>query len=129
MKKESSSSEKKLTMTVLKDESIQLAVFWVLLTATLQAVFFKESLDVVAKTSSALFWMFVLPGFTVMYYWFRNFSFVERVVLGIMISAAVVGIFGYYLGLVGIHTRVNGMIIPLMGIAVGSALIAKNVER
>jgi hypothetical protein len=132
LKKEESSSEKnedkKLSTGVLKEEGISLIILLATFTVILQLVFFKEPILNTIRVSLSIFWMFLFGGFMIFYYWFSEFSFVERIVLGIALSSAAVGIAGYYAGLIGIHTSVHGILIPLIETAIGLYLIAQKLK-
>lgn len=77
-------------------------------------LFYKESFLIVLRTVLAFFWLFILPGFSLMYYWHEKLSFLERLIIGIAVSASVIGISSYYLGLLGLHIKYHGVILPAL---------------
>lgn len=136
MKKENSTSEEgkeletaKLDVSVLKKDFSQLGIFLVLFITILQIVFYKESLITTGRVSLSIFWMFIIPGFMIMYYWFEKFSFIERIILGTILSAGIVGIIGYYMGLLGLPTQVHGILIPLAEVGIGSWIISRKLKE
>ncbi len=92
--------------------------------AVLQAVFFAENVFTTLKTVSVLFWLFVLPGIGITYLW--DLDFIERLPLSVAISAAVVGITSYYLGLAGIDVKASSVILPAVCITIGLLVIFRN---
>ena len=99
----------------LKYIGIALALVFVALKVT----FYKESLLVVLRTSVSLFWLFILPGYSLMLYWREKLQFLERLVIGIALSAAVIGIVSYYLGLAGLHIKYHTVLLPALLIVIG----------
>jgi len=80
-------------------------------------LFYKENLIIILRTVFALFWMFALPGYAVMYYWHDKLSFLERFIIGIALGIAVIGIASYYLGLIGLNIKYH-VVLPLVIILV-----------
>jgi uncharacterized membrane protein len=103
----------------LKNESLWLLVLLAVSLILFKIVFYKESILAILKTALSLYWLFVLPGFALMYYWEKKLGFAERFVIGIFVQAAIVGILSYYLGLLGLHVKYSGIIIPILSLLVG----------
>ena len=85
----------------------------------MKIVFYKESIGIILGFTLSLFWLFVLPGLALMYYWHDKLKFGERLIVGTALSAALIGTLSYYTGLLGIHSRTHGIILPLLLIAIG----------
>ena len=83
-------------------------------------IFFKENLLVLLGFVASLFWLFVLPGYVIMIYWREKLEFMERFVIGVALAAAIIAIFSYYLGLIGINIKYHGIIMPLALIIIGA---------
>ena len=109
----------------LKKEWMYVALLLVALIVLLKIIFHSESLGVVLRTAISFFWMLVLPGFTWMYIWKDKLGFGERFIISIPLSAAVVGILSYHLGLIGLHTKYHGALIPILILAAGILVILK----
>lgn len=90
--------------------------------------FYKESFVVVIRTVFSLFWLFVLPGFSLMYYWHDKLSFLERLIIGVALGAALIGSISYYLGLLGLHIKYHGIILPVLFLIVAFIIIVKKKE-
>ena len=86
-------------------------------------VFFRENPIATIRTFSSLFWIFVLPGITITYLWKMNF--LERIVVSIAISSAIMGIFSYYLGLVGLHVGLSSILLPPLFMIIGFLFVNK----
>lgn len=81
--------------------------------------FFKEGFIILIRNVLSIFWLFVLPGYFLMLYWKEKLEFTERFVIGIVLSAAIIGIFSYYLGLIGLNIKYHTIVLPLILIFIG----------
>jgi len=91
----------------------KLGILFVLLVMIFKVAFFNENIIVLVRVVFALYWLFILPGFLIMSYW--KLSFLERLVVGMTLSAAFLGVFGYYLGILGFHSSYQWLLsIPLI---------------
>jgi uncharacterized membrane protein len=88
-------------------------------------IFYKENISVVLRTVFGLFFTLILPGFMLMYYWFEKLDFLERLIIGFPVSAAVTGIFSYYLGIIGINAKYHVFILPPIMIIAGAVIAIK----
>ncbi len=81
--------------------------------------FFKESFANILRAAAGFIWLFIIPGWFLMSYWRNKLTFTQRMLFGTMISAALTGMFSYYLGLwvLGISKQI--ILLPLALIAVG----------
>ena len=96
-----------------------IGILFLLALIIFKIAFFKENLIVLLRNVLSLFWLFVLPGYFIMLYWKEKLSFAERFVIGIALSAAIIGIFSYYLGLMGLNIKYHTIVLPLVLILVG----------
>jgi len=83
----------------------------------LQVLFYKEATITVFRVSASFFWILVLPGFGITYLW--DLEFPERFTISVPISAAIIGIFSYYLGLVGVHVKTSLYLLPIISLIAG----------
>lgn len=99
-----------------------IGILFLLALVIFKIAFFNESLFVILRIVLALFWIFVLPGYFIMLYWNEKINFLERFVVGISLSAAIIGIFSYYIGLLGLNIKYHMVLLPvvltLMGIII-----------
>ena len=103
----------------LKKEFSYIGILFVLFILIFKIIFFKENLIVVFRTVISIFWIFIIPGYFILFYWHEKFNFTERFIIGIALSSAVIGIFSYYLGLIGLNIKYHTIILPLTIILVG----------
>lgn len=103
----------------IRKESFHLLILFAIVAILFKIVFYNESVLVVVRTVFAIFWLFVIPGFYLMFYWSNELEFLERVVIGIAVSAAVVGISSYFLGLIGLNLKYHGIILPIFCLVIG----------
>ena len=76
--------------------------------------FFKETFFILFRTVLSLFWLFALPGYFIMLYWREKLGFLERFIIGIALSAAIISIFSYYFGLIGLNIKYHAVALPLI---------------
>jgi hypothetical protein len=94
----------------IKKESINLLSILVALILILKLVLFKESLFALTKFSLAIFWLFLIPGFFFMYIWDDKLNFIERIIISVPLSSALIGIASYNLALFGMHIKYHGFL-------------------
>lgn len=82
-------------------------------------VYYKDPLLTSLRFAASLFWMFVLSSYFIMLYWKDKLDFTERLIIGIGLSAAVIGIASYYIGLMGLNISYHGIFLPLIMIVTG----------
>lgn len=110
---------KKEVFETVKKELMLIGLSFLLLLVIFKLVFFKENLLVLFRNVLSLFWLFVLPGYFVMLYWKEKLNFLERFVIGIALAAGIIGIFSYYLGLIGLNVKYHTVLLPLTIIIAG----------
>ena len=102
----------------IKQEVQSLLLTLVILTMILQIVFYKESLITTLKTSLSLFWLFMLPGFALMFHYHEKLDFLQRLIIGTGLGFAIIGTFSYLIGVLGLHIRYHSILLPVLLIAV-----------
>lgn len=102
-----------------KKELRDVAIFFILALILFKVVFFKEALLVLFKFVLSLFWLFVLPGYFIMLYWKDKIDFIERLIVGVALSAAITGVLSYYIGIAGLNLKYHFILIPSLSIIVG----------
>ena len=104
---------KKEVFELVKKELQYIGILFLLVSIIFKIAFFKEDLVVLLRNVLSLFWLFALPGYFIMLYWKEKLGFLERFVIGIALSAAMIGIFSYYLGLIGLNIKYHTIIFPI----------------
>ena len=110
---------KKEVFELVKKELQYIGILFLLVLIIFKIAFFKEDIVVLFRNVLSLFWLFALPGYFITLYWEKELGFAERFVIGIAISAAIIGLFSYYLGLIGLNIRYHSVALPLILILVG----------
>lgn len=98
----------------IKKETIYLVISFVIITIIIKIAFHKEGFSSIIKASFSLIWLFILPGFYILYWWHEKLEFIERLIISFVLSVALAGISSYYLGLFGLHIKYHGIVIPLI---------------
>ncbi|MEK6967026.1 MAG: hypothetical protein AABX51_00160 [Nanoarchaeota archaeon] len=101
----------------LKLEAQKLVMLLFALYTAIQIAFFKESPIIVGRLVLSLFFLFVIPGWCVLYLWREKIGFFERAVSGTLLFAGIFVLSAYYSGFVGIHIKYSTWIIPFIGYA------------
>lgn len=113
---------KKEVFNALKKELAYIGLLFLIAIAIFKIAFFKEDFIILFRTIFSFFWLFVLPGYFVMLYWKGRLEFLERFVIGVALSAAIIGVFSYYLGLIGLNIKYHTIALPLFLILIGIVL-------
>ena len=106
----------------LKGEFLYLLIAFIALTIILKSAFYKENLLVVLRTAASIFWLFALPGYCAMLHWKERLDFFERLIVGIVFSAALFGLVSYYLGIIGLNIKYHTILLPSLLITIGLIL-------
>src|SRR3989344_5829700 len=110
---------RKEVFDLVRKELVHISLLFLLVLFIFKIAFFKENLVVLLRTVLSLFWLFVLPGYFIMLYWKERLEFIERIVIGIALSAGVIGVFSYYLGIIGLNIKYHAVLLPLAVIIAG----------
>lgn len=114
---------KKEVFESLKNELQYIGILFLLVLVIFKIAFFKEGFIVLFRNVLSLFWLFVLPGYFLMLYWQEKLDFIERLIIGIILSAGLTGILSYYLGLIGLNIKYHTILLPLVIMAVGFIVV------
>ena len=117
---------KKEAFNELKRESIYIGALFIIFLIIFKIIFFKESFFIVLRAVFSIFWLFVFPGYSIMLYWNDKLDFAERLVIGVALSAAVIGISSYYIGLIGLNVKYHSILLPIILISSGIFLFSRN---
>ena len=109
----------------IKNEAIYILILLVISIIALKILFYKEGFAVITRLTLSFFWVFILPGFSIMLYWEDKLSLTERLVISVGLSTAIIGISSYYLGLLGINIKYHAIILPLLLIVTGILIAFK----
>lgn len=116
-------------MNKLIDQAKSLGILFLLGVIVLKIVFYKESILTILRIIISFFWILVLPGFVLMYNWKEEMNFEERAIWSIPLSAAIIGVTSYYLGLIGFYIKYHGILLPAVFIIAGFILLNKKTNN
>lgn len=105
-----------------------LGILFLLALIAFKIAFFKEDIIILLRNVLSLFWLFVLPGYFIMCYWKEKIGFMERFFIGILLSAAIIGISSYYIGIAGLNIKFHAIILPLVIIFTGVIINLKKSD-
>ena len=110
---------KKEIFDAVKKESVYILFLFLTAVIIFKIAFLNESLLILLRSVLSLFWLFVIPGYFIMLYWHEKIDFIERLFVGILLSAAIIGISSYYIGLIGLDIKYHAVLIPSVMIFTG----------
>ncbi len=111
---------------LIKTELKYLGYLFLALLVIFKIVFYKENTLILIRTIVALFWLFILPGFTLMYIWKEKFDFLERLISGFVLGIALVGLTSYYLTLSKLNIGWQYILVPLIFLAISIGYLLKS---
>ena len=117
----SSKRSAKVFFAELKNELLLMLLILAVTTIAIKTAYYREGFVSVIRTSASLFWLFILPGYSVMLYWKQKLDFTERIVIGTAAAMAVTGLFSYYLGLAGLKLQNQTFLLPTAIIVISCA--------
>lgn len=106
----------------LKRELLLIGAMFIILFIIMKFIFGKEDFFVVLRAIASIFWLIVIPGYFIMFYWSQELKFFERLIIGICAGTATIGLLSYYTGLSGIHIKYHIFLLPLVLIIGGLAV-------
>jgi hypothetical protein len=114
----------------IKENAIYIVIMFILLNILLKIVFHKELFSNILKISFGIFWIFVIPGFCIMYYWADKLNFFQRFIIGTAVGSGIIGTLSYYLGLAGLNIKYHVITLPLLFSIIGiTAATIKNKKK
>ncbi len=113
------------TISKVKTELGYIIIIFITVSIISKIAFSQEEMLTVIRVTSAFFWLFVLPGFCLMFYWQDKLGFIERFIAGSVLGAASVVISSNYLGLIGVHIKYHGIILPFVMITISVFWVAR----
>lgn len=109
----------KESFELVKKESVYIGVLFLVILIIFKIIYYKDNFIVSLRFVASLFWLFAIPGYIIMFYWKEKLGFTERFIIGIALSAAVIGISSYYTGLMGLNIKYHGILLPIVIIVAG----------
>ncbi|HIH32361.1 TPA: hypothetical protein HA235_06675 [Candidatus Woesearchaeota archaeon] len=103
----------------LRKEIINVLLCVITLIIITQIAYFKENFLAVSKISLSIAYLYIIPGYALMLYWFDKIPFFQRLFFGTSIGIGVVGFLSYYIGMAGIHIKYHHIIFPPVLIIIG----------
>ena len=116
-------------MEKVKLEAVILAALFIVLTILFKIMFSKEEVMVIIKIILALYWLFLLPGFALLYYWHEQLDLIERIIIGFALGVAITGTFGYLLGLIGISMKIQQLAIPAVCLILAAIVVHRTSSQ
>lgn len=109
----------KETFNQIKRELSNLGILFIIVFIIFKIIYYKDSFLTSLRFVASLYWMFVLSSYFIMLYWKEKLDLMERMIIGIALSAAVIGISSYYVGLMGLNIKYHGILLPSIMILIG----------
>lgn len=129
LKTSSSSEDSPAKPATLKGEVVAHVLLFTLLIILFRLVFYRDAFSTVLGFVSSLYWLFILPGTTLMLCWCRRFGFVERAVVGTAAAFAVLASASYYIAILGFHVKYHQFVFTPLFIAIGIGAFQSTCKR
>ncbi len=84
---------------IIKSEAKNILIFLVLFFIFWKIIYYKESVFVILKLTLAHFYLFIMPGYLLMLYFYEKLNFVYRLILGICLGYAIQNFLVYYINI------------------------------
>jgi len=112
----------------IKKEMVYLSIVLLLEIVLFKSIFNKESFSIIIKLSLSLFWLFIFPGFMIMYLFFEKLDFLSRLIAGVVLGMAFYGAIGYNLGVLGLPIKYQIWLVPALGVMTGIISLIKKKQ-
>ena len=119
---------KKEVFDKIKSELMYILIIFALAVLIVNFIFFNEGIIVKTRAVFSFFWLFIIPGYSLMLYFEKNLELIERLIIGIPLGAAVTGILSYYLGLAGLNLNYHIFLLPPLLISAGFIMLKKKYD-
>ena|SRR3989338_6383413 len=113
----------------IKKEGLRLCALFIAIIIIFKIAFYKEDFLTVIRAVLSFFWLYLLPGFAIMYYWSDSLDFIERAIMGAALGMITLGVIGYNLGLFGITMKYHIWAVPFVSILIGALIIKTKKEK
>lgn len=112
----------------LKKELLYLLIVLVIFTLAMKIGFYREGFFSTIRISLGIFWIFV-SGFFILYHWHEKLEFIERLLISIPLTLAIIGMSSYYLGIIGVHIKYHNIILPALLLIAGGVIIYLKAKK
>ncbi|MBW2989447.1 hypothetical protein KY358_03955 [Candidatus Woesearchaeota archaeon] len=107
----------------VKKESMHIGILFLIVLAAFKVFFTESSILLVSRVVFSIFWLSLVPGFYLMYYFVEKMDFIERLIIGTIFGFAVNSISGYNLGLLGVDVKVQIFLVPITCLIIAGIII------
>jgi len=118
----------KSLLSILKKDFLYLLISYFVVIIIFKIGFYKESLFSLARVLFSFYWLFIIPGIFMTYTFSNKLRFIERFFIGFGIGAAMVGLLSYYLGLLGLHIKYHGILLPFLFLTIAIFIIWRKIK-
>ncbi len=100
-------------------EVLAIGILFVSLCILFEIIFYKTDISRNIYLVASLFYIFILPGYSITLFLKDDYALGERIVIGSLFSAAILGILTYDFGVLGWHIKSQSWILPPIFIMIG----------
>jgi len=109
----------------IRKELNKLLIIFITLIALLKISMYNENLSILFRVVISLFYLFIIPGYCIMYYWREKLDILVRIIIGSMMMVAIIGTISYLFGFFGFNVNYHWIAIPLPIILIFVYLVYK----
>lgn len=89
----------------INKDLLYLIYFSIVVFVIFKIIFYKEDISNIFRLFISLLILGIFPAYILSEIFFSALDFIPKILVGMCLSFGIVGIFGYYLGLMGIHIK------------------------
>ncbi len=105
-----------------------LGISFLAISTIYKIAFFNETVANTILLTAGIYWLLIIPAFGITYL-IEEIDFLERCTLSIPLSAALIGISSYYLGILGVPVKTSAFYAPAVFIAISAALVYFKLKK
>jgi len=117
------SHEKINFMDKIKKEVGYLVLIFVAFVIMFKILFYQENFMLVIRVVGSIFWISIITGFPIMYYWHQRLDFLERITIGGVLGMGLSGVISYYLSFLGVSIKILAFLVPVIIGTIGGLIV------
>ena len=101
-----------IALNKLPEEYKKLVFSFFIICLLFRIIFFNEGIINILKIVGGFYWLFIIPGFNIMFSWMNNYDFKIRLLIGTALGISLYGVLSFYIGLFGLNIKYHIFLIP-----------------
>jgi len=116
-------------MKEIKSELKKIGIIFIIAYIFFQIHYYKESPLVVLRLLLAHFYLFIIPGYCLMLYYFKKIEFIYRFFIGVGLGYALQSLLAFFITLIfNLNLKTYYLVTPIILIIIGIYLARKELK-